>query len=72
MNYEWENYLKNPIEKIEKKYKTKVKLPHMNKKPPTSERTFVQTPFSHSTLKLEQRNSRRKTTCFFARFPVSA
>ena len=33
---------------------------------------FVQTPFSHSTLKLEQKNSRRKTTRFFAPFPVSA
>ena len=34
-------------------------------------RIFVQTPYSHSTLKLDQ-ISRRKTTRFFAPFPVSA
>ena len=33
---------------------------------------FVLTPFSHSILKIEQKNSRRKTTSFFAPFPVSA
>ena len=35
-------------------------------------RIFVQTPFSHSTLNLERKNSRRKTTRFFAPFTVSA
>ena len=34
-------------------------------------RIFVQTPFSHSTLKLEQ-ISHRKTTRFFPPLPVSA
>ena len=40
----------------------------------TSEKAifFVQTPFSHSTLNLERKISRRKTTCFFALIPVSA
>ena len=33
-------------------------------------RFFVQTPFSHS-LKLERKNSRRKTTRCFAPLPVS-
>ena len=70
---DWENYLeKNPIQKIEKTVKIRVKLPHVNKKPLPRNRIFVQTPFSHSTLKLEQKNSRRKTTRFFAPFPVSA
>ena len=57
--------------KIEKTVKTKVKLPHVNKKTPARKRIFVQTPFSHS-LKLERKNSRRKTTRFFAPLPVSS
>ena len=70
---DWENHLeKNPIQKIEKTVKIRVKLPHVNKKPLPRNRIFVQTPFSHSTLKLERKNSRRKTTRFFAPFPVSA
>ena len=45
---EWENQLeKNPIQKIEKTVKIKVKLPHVNKKPLPRNRTFVPTPFSH-------------------------
>ena len=69
---DWENHLgKNPIQKIGKKtVKTKVKLPHV-KKPLARKRIFVPTPFSHSTLKIEQKISRRKTTRFFAIFPVS-
>ena len=46
---------KNPIQKMEKTVKIKVKLPHVNKKPLPRNRIFVQTPFSHSTLKLEQK-----------------
>ena len=58
MNYEWigKTILKNPIQKTEKTVKIKVKLPHVNKKPLARKRIFVQTPFSHSTLKLEQKN----------------
>ena len=52
--------------------KQSVKLPHVNKKPLPRNRIFVQTPFLHSTLKLEQKKSRRKTTRLFAPFPVSA
>ena len=62
---------KNPKQKNEKTVKIKVKLPHVNKKPPARKRIFVQTPFSHSNLNLEQ-NSRRKTSRFFAPLPVSA
>ena len=70
---DWENHLeKNPIQKIEKTVKIRVKLPHVNKKPLPRNRIFVPTPFSHSTLKLERKNSRHKTTRFFAPFPVSA
>ena len=48
----WENHSeKNPIRKIEKTVKIRVKLPHVNKKPLPRNRIFVQTPFSHSTLK---------------------
>ena len=54
---DWENHLeKNPIQKLEKTVKIRVKLPHVNKKPLPRNRIFVQTPFSHSTLKLERKN----------------
>ena len=53
---DWENYLeKNPIQKIEKTVKIRVKLPHVNKKPLARNQIFVQKPFSHSTLKLERK-----------------
>ena len=64
---DWENHFeKNPIQKIEKTVKIRVKLPHVNKKPLPRTRIFVQTPFSHSTLKLEQKNSRRKKPLIFS------
>ena len=53
---DWENYLEtNPIQKIEKTVKIRVKLPHVNKKPLPRNGIFVQTPFWHSTLKLERK-----------------
>ena len=69
---DWENHLeKHPIQKIEKTEKIKAKLPHVNKKPLPTKRIFVQTPYSHSTLKLEQKNFTpqkhslfRSTSCF--------
>ena len=69
---DWENHLeKNPIQKFEKTVKIKVKLPHVNKKPLARKRIFIQTPFSHSTLKLEQKiftpqnhSLFRSTSCF--------
>ena len=45
-----------------KTVKIKVKLPHVNNKPLTRKRIFVQLPFSHSTLNLDQKNSSQKTT----------
>ena len=54
---DWENHLeKTRSQKIEKTVKIKVKLPHVNKKPLAIKRIFVQTPFSHSNLKLERKN----------------
>ena len=61
---DWENYLeKNPIQKIEKTVKIRLKLPHVNKKPLLRNRIFVQTPFSHSTLKLEHLTSKIMKMC---------
>ena len=69
----WKNHSeKKTIQKIEKTVKIKVKLPHVNKKPLARKRIFAQTQFSYSTLNLERKNSRRKTTRFFAPLPVSA
>ena len=42
--------------KIEKTVKIEVKMPHVNKKPLARKRNLAQTPFSHSTLKLERNN----------------
>ena len=53
---DWENHLeKNPIQKLEKTVKIKVKLPHVNKKSLARKR-IVQTPFSNSTLNQERKN----------------
>ena len=71
MNYEWIG--KTIWKKIrsKKSKKIKVKLPHVNKKPLARKRIFVQTPFSRSTLKLEQKKFTpqnhslfRSTSCF--------
>ena len=44
---DWENHLEeNPIQKIEKTVKIRVKMPHV-KKPLPRNRIFVQTPLSH-------------------------
>ena len=47
-------------------------MPHGNKKQLARKIVSFQTPFSHSTSKLEQKNSRQKTTRSFAPLPVSA
>ena len=70
---DWENYLeKKPIPKNRKNSKNQSEIAACEQKTTTEKPNFVQTPFSHSTLKLEQKNSRRKTTRFFAPLPVSA
>ena len=75
MNYEWIGKTiskKSPIQKIEKTANIKVKLPQVNKKPLARKRFFVQTPFSHSSLKLERiKFHTAKPLAFFTPFPVS-
>ena len=64
---------KNPIQNIEKTVKIKVKLQHVNTESLARKRIFVQTPFSHSTLKPELKNfTPKKITRFFAPLPFSA
>ena len=53
---DWENHSEKKSDpKNRKTVKIRVKLPHVNKKPLPRNRTFVQTLFSHSTLKLERK-----------------
>ena len=61
----------DPKNRKKKTVKNQVKLPHVNKKPLPIKRIFVQTPYSHSTLNLEQKNFTpqnqslfRSTSCF--------
>ena len=58
MNYEWIGKITQKIrsKNWKKTVKIKVKLPHVNKKPWARKQIFVQTPFSHSTLKLQRKN----------------
>ena len=52
----WENHLeKNPIEKI-KKSKNQSEIAAYEQKTTSEKASFVQIPFPHSTLKLEQEN----------------
>ena len=53
-------FRKNPIQKIEKTVKIKVKLPHVNKKPPARKRIFVQTPYSVWTNVKRKKSVRRR------------
>ena len=46
-------FLKKIISKNFERKQINFKMLHVNKKPLTRKRNFVQTPFSHSTLKLE-------------------
>ena len=78
LDLEWTmNGLEKPFrkkirsKKLKKIVKIKVKLLHVNRKPLARKRIFVQTPFPHSTLKLEwkkftpQNHSLfRSTSCF--------
>ena len=64
------NTLGKPYEKYQIKNRKKtvninVKMPHVNKRSPAIKRIFVQTPFSHSTLKLERKNFTSQNHSFF-------
>ena len=68
----WKNHLeKKPIHEIEKKLKIKVKLPHVKRNHKRESELLFKHRFLTLLLKLEQKNSRRETTRFFAPFPVS-
>ena len=54
---DWENHLEKSRSKNRKNSKIKVKLPHVNKNHYREAEFFFQTPFSHSTLKLERKNN---------------
>ena len=73
MNFEWTGKTKKKSDpKNNKTVKIKVKLPHVNKKTTSEKANFVQTPFSHSTLKLESENFTPQNHSLFAPLPVSA
>ena len=69
---DWEKTFKKKSDPNNRKtVKIKVKLPHVNKKPQSRKQIFVQTLFSHSTLKLKRKNFTpqnhslfRSTSCF--------
>ena len=67
---DYERNRKNHLKKFELKIFKKPLKPmsncRMNKKPQSRMRNFVQTLFSHSTLKLERKNLHCKTTRFSA------
>ena len=50
--------------KTRKNSKNQMKLPQVNKMPLARKRIFVQTPFPHSTLKLEQKHHAAKPLAF--------
>ena len=54
---DWEHHLQKQIQskKLKKNSKDKLKLPHVNKKPPAKKLFFVQTPFSHSSSNIKQK-----------------
>ena len=59
--------------KNQKTVKIKLKLPHVIKKPLARKRIFVQTLFSHSTLKLERKKfTPQNHSLFCAPLPVAA
>ena len=61
-------FRKNPIKKSKKTVKIKVNSPLVNKKPIARKRIFVQTPFSRSTLILEQKNQAARPLSFRLHF----
>ena len=59
MDYEW---IDNQLKKFQN-FGKEVNMSKRHKQ--QTKRVLVQTPFSKSTLKLEHKNSRCKTICFF-------
>ena len=72
VNWLGKPFRKNLIQKIEKTVKIRVKLPHVNKKTTTEKPNFCSNTIFSLYFKIRAKKSRRKTTRFFAPFPVSA
>ena len=63
---DWENHLeKNPIQKTEKSKNLSEIAACEQKKPLPRNRILVQTPFSHSTLKLERKKFKPQNHSLF-------
>ena len=71
---DWENHLeKNPIQKIKKTVRIKVKLPHVNKKTTSEKAKFCSnTVFSLHFQFRAKKIQTAKPLVFFAALPVSA
>ena len=70
---EWENHIeKKSHPKNRKNSENQSEIAAFERKTTSEKANFFQTPFSHSTLILKQKNSRRKHTRFFVPPPVSA
>ena len=70
---DWKNHLKKTIQKIEKNSKNQSEIAACEQKTTSEKANFCSnTVFAHSTLNLERKKSRHKTTRFFAPLPVSA
>ena len=63
---DWKNHLeKNPIQKIDKNCKNQSEIAAFEQKPLARKRIFVQTPFSHSTLKFRAKKFTPQNHSFF-------
>ena len=69
---DWENHLekKSDPKNRKKNIKSQREISPYEKIPLARKRIFVQTPISHSTLKLQQKISCRKIIRFFAPFSL--
>ena len=69
---DWEDHLETIRSRKLKNSKNQSEIAACEQKTIARKRIFVQTPFSHSTLKLERKKFTTRTIRFFAPLPVSA
>ena len=70
---DWKNHLeKNPFQKIEKNSKNQSEIAAFEQKTTTDKANFCSNTVFSLYFKIRAKNSRRKTTRFFAPIPVSA
>ena len=67
---ELKKHFSNTPLRVVKTVRIKVKLPHVKKKPLAKKEFLVQTPFSHSTLKLEQKHFTPQNHSLFDPLPA--